>query len=86
LELFLERGNPVDAVLSCEKNLVQMHCADANFHTSERLIPGKGEFGFTKFIHVLKQINYQGYLSIELWGPDPDTLAWESRIYLENLL
>jgi protein FrlC len=84
--LYLERENPTDAVEKCKELLVHIHIADTTSVSSERVVPGKGNFGFESFINALKKVEYKYYLSAELWGPNPDQIALENIKYLKTLI
>jgi sugar phosphate isomerase/epimerase len=84
--LYLERENPTDAVEKCKELLVHIHIADTTSVSSERVVPGKGNFGFESFINALKKVEYKYYLSAELWVPNPDQIALENIKYLKTLI
>lgn len=83
--LYLERENPVDAVEKCGELLVHVHIGDTTGASSERIVTGKGDFGFETFITALEKAGYKYYLSAELWGPNPDQIALENIKYLKTL-
>ena len=58
---------------------------------SDRVFPGEGEFQVTPLIQKLKEIDYQGYLSVELfnpviWNAKPSQVAELARTAVERLL
>jgi sugar phosphate isomerase/epimerase len=59
-----------------------VHFADNN-----RRWPGSAHLDFAKFIAVLEEISYQGYISLEIlpW-PDPDTAARSSIQFLRRYI
>jgi sugar phosphate isomerase/epimerase len=65
------------------KNLVgYVHFADSN-----RWAPGYGHINFQDIISALEEINYQGFLSLEVFPlPDPDTAAKKGIENMRKLL
>ena len=65
------------------KNLIgYVHIADSN-----RWVPGYGHLNFQEVISALKEINYQGFLSLEAFPlPDPDTAAKKGIENIRKLL
>lgn len=57
---------------------------------SDRLPPGRGPCNFTSVLKALKEVNYQGYLSMEVGfhtrKADPDWYASTSISYLKQKL
>lgn len=73
-----------DYVYKMRKDLIHVHMSDVN-----RLPPGSVN-DFRLFIDALKEIGYDGYLSMEIGfdkrGNDPDVFALKSYEYLKNLI
>jgi fructoselysine 3-epimerase len=44
-----------------------IHFIDATKHCEDHLIPGDGEIDFPHLVKMLKEVDYQGYLSLELF-------------------
>lgn len=86
IHVWLEKENPVDVVNAYRQDLVHIHCVDAVQGRYERKIPGQGEFGFKSFITALRKIGYHRYLSVEVWGINPDEIAQQSYAFLNNLV
>ena len=62
--------------------LGHIHVADSNRHA-----PGEGHINFLEIIATLREVGYDGFLSVEaLPVPDPDTLASSSIAHLRKLL
>ncbi len=78
----IEDPNLYEALRKAASVLAHVHIADNN-----RKIPGTCGFDFPRIIQTLRDINYQGVLSIEMFQiPDQYTCAKESAIYLLPLL
>jgi len=74
----IEEVSIYDSIIQAKDYLTHVHFADSN-----RWAPGCGHLDFTKIVHTLKKIGYQGYVSAEILPlPDPDTAA---RITAETL-
>jgi protein FrlC len=76
---------PSDAVYSMKDKLHHVHISD-----NDRLPPGQGRGNFKSVLQALKDINYDGYLSMEVGfhtrQSDPDWYAETSITYLRGLL
>ena len=57
----IEESSPADAIKMAGKRLIHLHVADTN-----RAAPGRGHLDFKPIINALKEIGYDGYLSMEL--------------------
>ena len=62
------------------------HIAHVHISESERLPLGRGDINLKAFLNALKAIKYDKWLSVELWGPDPDSAAFESLEYLKQIM
>jgi sugar phosphate isomerase/epimerase len=62
----------------------------AHFHTNDDngYLPGSGNVEYPPIIEALKEINYTGYLSTEVFNfePDPQTIARQSIEFLKTLI
>ena len=62
----------------------------AHFHTNDDngYLPGSGNVDYPPIIEALKEINYTGYLSTEVFNfePDPETIARRSIEFLQPLV
>ena len=81
--------------MSCERldipAEIRAHaCHMAHFHANDdnRGWPGSGGVDYPPIIQALKDVDYSGYLSVEVFDfdPGPDTIATESIKYLRSLL
>src|SRR3972149_931401 len=63
----IEEANPVEAIRRCKKLLMNLHIADSN-----RMAVGDGHVDFRAIMHALKEINYQGPLTLEPVPPVPN--------------
>ena len=70
-----------DVIKASAKHLYHYHANDPNL-----LGPGMGEVDHRPLIAALKEINYDGYLSVEVfdYSPGPDVIAKKSIQYLRQ--
>lgn len=87
---FYARENVIDVVKLFGSDLVHVHFVDClRGEPERRAIPGQGDADLISCIQTLSEINYQGYLSIELMeasGPQPEKYAREALEYTNSLL
>lgn len=73
-----------DYVRAMGANLVHIHLADSN-----RLAPGDGSVDFLGVLNALKEIGYDGYLTMEIGfnarAVDPDAIARRALTYMKGL-
>ena len=70
-----------DVIKSSAKHLVHYHANDPNL-----LGPGMGEVDHRPLVAALKEINYDGYLSVEVfdYSPGPEVIGKKSIHYLRQ--
>jgi 5-keto-L-gluconate epimerase len=70
------------AIRTASKHLALVHFADSN-----RWYPGAGHLNLASILRVLREVSYDGYLSLEtLPLPDPDTAARKGLETVRHLL
>ena len=76
-------GRPLDQIIAENATTVaHVHANDAN-----RRGPGAGDTDFAPVFRALKEIDYAGYVSVEVFDfkPDPETIARESIEYMRSV-
>jgi len=86
LDVFSSSKENVDipyAIRKYAKYLAHFHSNDDNGY-----LPGSGNVDYTKIIKALKDIDYKGYLSTEVFDfePDPVTIANKSYNFLNSII
>ena len=78
----IEEPSIYDSIQLARERLYHFHIADSN-----RWYPGAGHLDFPMIIDMLKQVNYQGFVSAEILPqPDPDVAAERTVAYMRNLI
>lgn len=77
-----EQEPPAQVIRANAKYLAHVHANDANLRH-----PGSGDTDFVPIAAALKEIGYDGYLSIEVFDfkPGPETIATEGIKYLKEV-
>lgn len=72
-----------DNIRACRGRIRHVHANDANLKG-----PGFGEVDFRPIFGALREIGYQGFVSVEVFDftPDPETIARESLRYMRSCL
>ncbi|MGM0487873.1 MAG: sugar phosphate isomerase/epimerase family protein [Planctomycetota bacterium] len=75
-------GDPIDEIIRRNASVLRhFHANDAN-----RRGPGMGEIDFVPILQALRDIDYQGWVSVEVFDYEPgiETLARDSITYLQQ--
>ena len=69
------------------RKIIHTHISDCRDGKHYHLIPGHGEIDFTNIVKQLIEINYDGFLTAELYtySNKPKEAASETFIFLKNL-
>jgi len=84
--MVLAREDPLDVIREHGEYLVHVHCADTPATAYQRVSPGTGSFAYKIFLSELMRIGYSGFLSVEVWGGNPNQLARKSYEFLTSML
>ncbi len=79
-----DEGVPIpDIIRKSKPHLAHFHANDANLRG-----PGFGETDFVPIFAALREIGYEGYVSVEVFDfkPDPETIAAKSYEYMKKAL
>jgi len=70
------------------KKIFHTHISDCKDNVHFHLIPGLGDINFKEVYDSLKKIEYDGYLTAELYpySDNPEEVASKAFIYLKNLM
>lgn len=80
---------PEKAIKILKDYLTHIHLEDiSELRVHKHLIPGKGVINFKKIFEVLAEINYNGYVTIELYPyqDNPQEAAKEALDYVKSIL
>lgn len=81
-----QRENIPLALMKLENKFANIHIADNNPINTEHLPIGKGTIDWFEFFRVLKNMNYQGYLGLDLGGKDSIEEDYKFSIeYIKNI-
>ena len=78
-----EAGSHSEVIARAGSAMRHVHVNDPNLRG-----PGFGELQFAPILKTLKELNYSGYVSVEVFDfePDPETIAARSIGYLKGIL
>ncbi|MCD6574076.1 sugar phosphate isomerase/epimerase [Candidatus Aerophobetes bacterium] len=78
----IEESSFKESILEAEGLIGYVHIVDSN-----RWAPGYGHINFEEILSALKEIGYEGFLSLEIFPlPDPDTAAKKGIEFVRKLL
>jgi protein FrlC len=83
--VWAENENISEVIEIYGPDLVHVHLEDISPTRRERLIPGKGIGDIHNTLRLLKKHNYNGPISVELWGPEPREIAQDSFDFIHSL-
>lgn len=78
----IEDASILNSLRKAKQRISYVHFADSN-----RQAPGQGHLDFRSIINVLKNVGYDGFVTVEILPqPDPDTAAKIAIDYLRQLI
>jgi protein FrlC len=83
--VWAEGEEPSEVINKYGERLSHIHMVDASESGGERRIPGDGVQDIAAVIEGLKEVGYEGALSVEIWGLDPTKMARDSYTNLKRL-
>ncbi|GAB4023150.1 sugar phosphate isomerase/epimerase family protein [Spirosoma koreense] len=72
----MEEKNIAEALRTCAPYLVHVQISE-----NDRSTPGQGHINFDEVFEALQDINYEGPIAIEAFGPNPPELAAATHIF-----
>ena len=80
--------NISEIIKKFRKKIIHTHISDCKNKIHYHLLPGEGEMDFKKFYDSLKDIDYSGFLTAELYtySTSPEYAASKAFNYLQNLI
>lgn len=83
--LHLEAEDPFEAIERLGADLADVHFLDARRADRARVVPGLGEMPLPDILLALREVGYDGWLVVEIWGDDPLTLGRQAvRFFAEQ--
>ncbi|NIO36460.1 TIM barrel protein [Candidatus Bathyarchaeota archaeon] len=86
--IYQAKLNLDEAVLRFKSRLSDIHVHDAtlqeDFRKATHLPVGRGNIDFSHLIRILREVNYDGWLTLEIHGSEGEIV--ESKQFLENLI
>jgi sugar phosphate isomerase/epimerase len=86
---FCVREDPATLIYNLAEHIGHFHLADiAHTRVHNHLIPGQGAVDFISIFKAISEINYQGFITVELYPyqDDPVYAAKVSHKYLTNII
>jgi sugar phosphate isomerase/epimerase len=86
---FCVREDPADLIYKLAEHIGHFHLADiAHTRVHNHLIPGQGAIDFLSIFKAISEINYDGFITVELYPyqDDPVYAASFSYKYLTNII
>lgn len=80
--------NIPETIVKLKNKLFHTHISDCKNRVHYHLIPGMGKIDFNSMYNALKKIDYDGFLTGELYTylHEPEKAAKETYVYLKNLI
>jgi sugar phosphate isomerase/epimerase len=76
-----------EAVKKLGERIINIHLHDNDGSWDQHKVPGKGTINFKPIMKALKEINYNGLITLEIYGEkDPDKAALDAKNVWEKLL
>ncbi len=77
----------VEAIRKLGKRLINVHLHDNDGSYDAHKIPGEGTINFGPIVEAFKEINYNGLITLEIWGSkEPDKAALKAKNVTDKIL
>ncbi len=80
--------DPETIVSALERRLFHVHMEDIRARKHYHLIPGTGDINFAELFRILRDHNYEGFATVELYSypHEPEAAARQALSYLKTIL
>ena len=84
--VFICDPDPLDALRRFGDKMVHGHISGMPSGVHDHLLPGEGDMDLVEYIRVLREMDFDGGLALDLYKYDYDKVAAKSAHYLHQLL
>lgn len=84
--VFLSDPDPIEAIRQVGDKVVHCHIENMATGVHDHLLPQEGDMDLKQYLRALKEIGYDGPLSLDLYKYDYEVVAPDALAYLRDLL